>query len=55
MAIAGHVSRRMLEKYSHVCMEAKRKAMETLATSTKKAGYDTSHDTNARPVNSRPI
>jgi hypothetical protein len=28
MAIAGHVSRRMLERYSHVRMEAKRNAME---------------------------
>ena len=55
MAIAGHVSRRMLERYSHVRMEAKRKAMETLATSTKKAGYDTNHDTNTRPANSRPV
>jgi integrase len=46
MAIAGHVSRRMLERYSHVRMEAKRTAMETLAVSTKTAGYDTNHDTN---------
>ncbi|MGA3126065.1 MAG: site-specific integrase [Candidatus Korobacteraceae bacterium] len=55
MAIAGHVSRRMLERYSHVRMEAKRTAMETLATSTKKAGYDTNHDTNTKLVNSRPV
>jgi integrase len=55
MAIAGHVSRRMLERYSHVRMEAKRKAMETLALSSKTAGYDTNHDTNARPVNARPV
>jgi integrase len=41
MAIAGHVSRRMLERYSHVRMEAKRSAMETLAASTRTAGYDT--------------
>jgi hypothetical protein len=47
MAIAGHVSRRMLERYSHVRMEAKRTAMETLAVSTRTAGYDTNHDTNA--------
>ncbi|HUB02263.1 MAG TPA: tyrosine-type recombinase/integrase, partial [Terriglobales bacterium] len=45
MAIAGHVSRRMLERYSHVRMEAKRTAMEALAVSTKAAGYDTNHDT----------
>ncbi len=49
MAIAGHVSRRMLERYSHVRMEAKRTAMEALAMSTKAAGYDTNHDTN-RPT-----
>jgi len=50
MAIAGHVSRRMLERYSHVRMEAKRNAMEALAVSTKAAGYDTSHDTNPATV-----
>ena len=48
MAIAGHVSRRMLERYSHVRMEAKRNAMETLAASTRTVGYDTSHDTNPK-------
>lgn len=41
MAIAGHVSRKMLERYSHVRMEAKRTAMESLAVSTRMAGYDT--------------
>jgi integrase len=51
MAIAGHVSRRMLERYSHVRMEAKRTAMETLAVSTRKAGYDT----NAVVAGIRPI
>jgi integrase len=55
MAIAGHVSRRMLERYSHVRMEAKRNAMEALATSTKTAGYDTSHDTNVAAVSTRPV
>ena len=28
MAIAGHVSRRMLERYSHIRLEAKRSALE---------------------------
>jgi integrase len=55
MAIAGHVSRRMLERYSHVRMEAKRTAMEALAVSTRTAGYDTNHDTNAAPRASRPV
>jgi hypothetical protein len=55
MAIAGHVSRRMLERYSHVRMEAKRKAVEALALSTRTGGYDTNHDTNALLVNARPV
>jgi len=55
MAIAGHVSRRMLERYSHVRMEAKRTAMEALAVSTKTAGYDTKHDTNATVAGTRPV
>ncbi|MGA9039750.1 MAG: site-specific integrase [Terriglobales bacterium] len=55
MAIAGHVSRRMLERYSHVRMEAKRTAMDGLALSTKTAGYDTKHDTNAVTGNTRPV
>lgn len=50
MAIAGHVSRRMLERYSHVRMEAKRTALEALAASTKTAGYDTNRDTNPDTV-----
>lgn len=50
MALAGHVNRKMLERYSHVRMEAKRTAMETLANSGKMAGYDT----NAPPLNVRP-
>jgi integrase len=55
MAIAGHVSRRMLERYSHVRMEAKRSAMEALAVSTKIAGYDTNHATNALVGDTRPV
>ncbi len=54
MAIAGHVSRRMLERYSHVRMEAKRAALETLAKSTGIEGYDTNHDTNQPSVTVRP-
>lgn len=55
MAIAGHVSRRMLERYSHVRMKAKRTAMEALAVSTKAAGYDTNHVTKPNPVPTRPV
>lgn len=31
MAIAGHVSRKMLEHYSHIRMEAKRRALDAIA------------------------
>jgi len=52
MAIAGHVSRQMLEHYSHVRLEVKRRALEALSivsvstgTGNKSAGYDTNNDT----------
>ena len=32
MAIAGHVSRRMLSRYAHIRTEAKRRALEAVAT-----------------------
>ena len=31
MALAGHVSRAMMERYSHIRMEAKRRAVDTLS------------------------
>jgi integrase len=37
MAIAGHVSRKMLEHYSHIRMAAKRTALDTLCTASKVA------------------
>ena len=50
MAIAGHVSRQMLEHYSHVRLDLKRKALDGLATRRsnsegKATSYDTTHDT----------
>ena len=33
MAIAGHVSQRMLDRYSHIRLKAKRNALEALSTS----------------------
>ena len=50
MAIAGHVSREMLEHYSHVRLDLKRKALDGLATRKgnsegKPTGYDTNYDT----------
>jgi integrase len=47
MAIAGHVSQEMLQHYSHVRLEAKRKAVETLSGETREeSGYVTNHVTN---------
>jgi len=45
MSIAGHVSQRMLAHYSHVRIEAKKKALDALAIETKMEGYDTKSDT----------
>ncbi len=54
MAIAGHVSQKMLTRYSHVRSEARRQAvmalsarpMESTFQGGKSEGYDTNHDTN---------
>src|SRR3981081_2923429 len=48
MSIAGHVSQQMLAHYSHVRIEAKRKALDALAVGVKIVGYDTNNDT--KPV-----
>jgi len=55
MSVAGHVSKRMLERYSHVRMDAKRRALEALAASTKRAGYDTTHDTIVVTLTNKPV
>jgi integrase len=50
MALAGHVSRKMLEHYSHVRQEAKREAVNVLSAKRPNRptikGYDTKNDTN---------
>ncbi len=47
MSIAGHVSQRMLAHYSHVRVEAKRKALDALGGGGKADGYDTSDATKS--------
>ena len=55
MAIAGHVSPRMLAHYSHVRLEAKRNALEAISSRRSNQGedgretmsYDTNNDTNS--------
>ena len=46
MSVAGHVSRQMLEHYSHVRLEAKRRAVEALSQRGKASGHVTNHVTN---------
>ena len=47
MSIAGHVSREMLEHYSHVRLDAKRRALDSLnRRPTHHEGYGTNYDTN---------
>ena len=59
MSIAGHVSKKMLQHYSHVRLEAKRDALtmgrgkQGVAERTKR-GYDTNYDTKV-PVSSLPM
>jgi len=49
MAIAGHISTRMLEHYSHIRMDAKRKALEALSGNGSAGGYGTNSDTKSQP------
>jgi Phage integrase family len=46
MAIAGHVSPKMLAHYSHVRLEAKRRALDALSSTDLTGVYATNHDTN---------
>jgi len=57
MAIAGHVSPKMLARYSHVRTEARRQAVSALSAKPiarsregKAGGYDTTYDTNQDPL-----
>ena len=47
MSIAGHVSAKMLGHYSHVRLDAKRKALDGLSGGGSGVGYDTKHDINS--------
>ena len=48
MSLAGHLSREMLEHYSHVRLEAKRQAVEALSARNKMADHVTKHVTNGQ-------
>ena len=53
MSIAGHVSPKMLDHYSHVRVQAKRQALDALSSKptderrSRTGRYGTNHDTNA--------
>ncbi|HKQ03727.1 MAG TPA: site-specific integrase [Blastocatellia bacterium] len=49
MSIAGHVSRKMLDRYSHIRIEAKRNALEALSNRMP-GGYGTIHGTMGQSV-----
>jgi integrase len=65
MAIAGHVSPKMLALYSHIRLKAKRKAVDELGDERKGEGYGTNNDTRPIPaavpnpqvveINGRPV
>ncbi len=38
MALAGHVSRAMMERYSHIRMEAKRRTVDTVSAADFEPG-----------------
>ncbi len=47
MDIAGHVSKQMLKHYSHIRMEAKRKALESIVRKNGSQGDGEAHDDNS--------
>ena len=56
MSIAGHVSRKMLDHYSHIRLDAKRKALDALSSAKIHGlgGYATIHATNGLQEGSEP-
>jgi hypothetical protein len=48
MSIAGHVSRAMLSRYSHVRMEAKRRALDGIAARQSAADQKRKNDAERR-------
>ena len=48
MSTAGHVSRAMLSRYSHVRMEAKRRALDEIAARQRAADKERKDDAERR-------
>jgi hypothetical protein len=55
MSIAGHVSRALLSRYSHVRMEAKRRALDEIATRQRSADEKRARHLGAQPPSAPAI
>ena len=55
MDIARHVSRQMLARYSHIRMEAKRKALEGIVSKPAPAQQAPQPTEEEKPVIERPV
>jgi len=54
-SIAGHVSQRMLEHYSHIRLDAKRIALDALSQRGGRAGYVTNNGTKGSQADNRDM
>jgi hypothetical protein len=54
MDIAGHVSRQMLARYSHIRMEAKRKALESIVSKPAPAPQAQQPPEEQKPADTAP-
>jgi hypothetical protein len=55
MSIAGHVSRAMLSRYSHVRMEAKRRAVDGIAARQRAADEKRKKEAEQRQVTAEAL
>jgi hypothetical protein len=55
MDIAGHVSRQMLARYSHIRMDAKREALEAIVSKPVPASQDPQPTQEETPTKVQPI
>ena len=55
MSIAGHVSRAMLSRYSHVRMEAKRRALDEIAARQRAADEKRKEDAERQLPVAAPV
>jgi integrase len=55
MDIAGHVSRQMLARYSHIRMEAKRKALEGIVSKPAPAPQAPQPTQEEKPTKAQPV